>query len=127
MAGMVALVNSARLAAGKPPLGWINSALYQLYEAFAIDIIDGANNCAAGALICCGHGFGALPGWDPVTGLGSVNFAAFKAAFLALGGHTIAPTPAPSPVPGEPTASPSRAPSAHPTPAPSSYPTISKG
>ena len=127
MAGMVALVNSARISAGKSSLGWINPALYQLYESFAIDITEGANNCAAGALVCCGHGFGALPGWDPVTGLGSVNFAAFKAAFLALGDHPTAPTLAPTVAPGQPTPAPVLVPTAQPTPAPSSYPTVAKG
>lgn len=127
MAGMVSLVNSARIAAGKAPLGWINPVLYQLYEAFAIDVTEGANNCAAGALVCCGHGFGALPGWDPVSGLGSVNFAAFKAAFMALPDHSSAPTAAPSVTPGEPTPAPVQVPTAQPSLAPSAYPTVAKG
>ena len=90
---MVALVNSARLAAGKSSLGWINPALYQLSASFAKDITEGANNCAANARVCCGHGYSAMPGWDPVTGLGSVDFEAFKEAMMELGdsGHSPAP------------------------------------
>jgi len=45
----------------------------------------GTNNCAAGGLVCCGHGYSALTGWDPVTGLGSIKFDAFKQAFVELG------------------------------------------
>lgn len=122
MAGMVALVNSARLAAGKSTLGWLNPALYQTYAAYAIDITEGTNNCAANARVCCGHGYSAMPGWDPVTGLGSVNFAAFKTALMAVGS---APTAAPTTAPGAPTPLPTYAPP--PTRAPTAYPSIGKG
>ena len=127
MAGMVALVNSARLAAGKSSLGWINPALYQLSASFAKDITEGANNCAANARVCCGHGYSAMPGWDPVTGLGSVDFEAFKEAMMELGdsGHSPAPSAAPVAVPGAPTPVPSQFPV--PTPAPTNYPTVGKG
>jgi len=79
-AGFVSLVNSARLAAGKPPLGFLNPALYSsnatdIYN----DITSGFNNCAAaqGSLVCCEQGFHAAKGWDPLTGRGSVDFARF--------------------------------------------------
>lgn len=29
VAGMISLVNSFRISAGNPPLGWINPAIYQ--------------------------------------------------------------------------------------------------
>jgi len=38
------------------------------------DIIKGNNKCTAMGLVCCAQGFSAGEGWDPVTGLGSVNF-----------------------------------------------------
>lgn len=119
---MVALVNAARIAAGKAPLGWLNPALYQMYASFAIDITEGANNCAANARVCCGHGYSAMPGWDPVTGLGAVNFAAFKTALMNVGA---APTAAPTFAAHAPTPHPTAAPP--PTARPTAYPTISKG
>lgn len=64
-AGLIALVNSARLAAGKKSLGFLNPALYQLPSVGA-DIVAG-NNKVAG----CPAGFPALSGWDAVTGLGT--------------------------------------------------------
>jgi len=127
LAGMVALVNAARIADGKSALGWINPMLYQLYDAFAIDITEGTNNCASTGHVCCGHGYSALAGWDPVTGLGSVNFRTFKQALLALGDHPLTPTAAPTVIPGFPTASPTAANSAAPTRSPIAYPGIYKG
>lgn len=122
MAGFVALVNSARIAAGKAPLGWLNPALYQLYASFARDITLGANNCAANARVCCGHGYSALPGWDPVSGLGSVDFTKFKDALMSAGA---APTAAPTFAAHAPTPTPTGTPP--PTRAPTSYPTVAKG
>ena len=68
---MVSLVNAARQAIGKPSLGWINPALYKLSHKFINDITSGDNTCSVG--FCCTSGFYAAPGWDPVTGLGSVR------------------------------------------------------
>ena len=42
---MISLVNSARIEIGKPPLGFINTALYQTQEYFVNDIIYGKNSC----------------------------------------------------------------------------------
>ena len=71
-AGMVSLVNAARLAAGKSALGWLNPALYALSSNFILnDITSGHNKCTDSGL-CCLQGFTAATGWDPVTGLGSV-------------------------------------------------------
>ena len=57
------------------------------------DITSGNNKCGceqaslAGAVavavaVCCPTGFDATEGWDPVTGLGSVNFEKFKSELL---------------------------------------------
>merc|ERR1712166_1200428 len=80
-AGFVSLVNSARLAAGKPALGFLNPALYASNaRSIYNDITSGENNCAAGdeqTTFCCKEGFYAAKGWDPLTGWGSVDFAKF--------------------------------------------------
>jgi len=89
-AGLVTLVNNARLNAGKSPVGFLNPALYKLAVStpgIFNDITVGENNCCAGqqpSIICCQYGFNATVGWDPLTGLGSVNFANFLAALTAL-------------------------------------------
>ena len=89
-AGVLSLVNSARIAKGKSPVGFANTALYQLAssnpEAF-LDVTTGANNCCGDAspLNCCSDaGFYAAAGWDPVTGLGGVDVAKLTAAWVAL-------------------------------------------
>lgn len=82
VAGMVALVNSARLDAGNSTVGWLNPALYQLYPSFAKDVTSGDNRCRTSGLTCCTEGFFAAAGWDPATGLGTINFENFKAVML---------------------------------------------
>ena len=83
-AAMVSLVNAARLSSGKGPIGFLNPLLYSSYGNFANDITEGDNSCSSVITfpglpyVCCeGLGFQAARGWDPVTGLGSINFRAF--------------------------------------------------
>lgn len=76
-AGIVTLLNEARLAAGKGPVGFLNPTLYAHPEAFT-DITMGSNPG------CGTAGFNATPGWDPVTGLGTPNFPKLKEVFLSL-------------------------------------------
>lgn len=87
MAAMFALINAARMDAGHPPLGLINPALYQLHDkdpSFFYDVTVGANKCGEGA--CCPQGYYAGPGYDPVTGLGTIrDFARLKEHFMQLG------------------------------------------
>jgi len=88
-AAMLTLINSARLDAGKAPLGFINPALYALHESqpnVFHDITAGENNCCAGqwSEVCCEHGFRCERGWDPVVGLGSPNFERLKGALMEL-------------------------------------------
>jgi subtilase family serine protease len=84
-AAMVSLLNDVRLNAGKPPLGFINPWLYQLYEqdpTLFNDIVVGNNRCGAGYAVnsylqvpfCCPSGFNAAVGFDATTGLGSPRF-----------------------------------------------------
>ncbi|KAF4555101.1 Pro-kumamolisin activation domain-containing protein 1 [Elsinoe fawcettii] len=76
-AGIVTLLNEARIAAGKGPIGFLNPTLYANPDAFN-DITIGSNpGCGTG-------GFNATPGWDPVTGLGTPNFQKLREVFLAL-------------------------------------------
>ncbi|EKM56141.1 uncharacterized protein PHACADRAFT_257222 [Phanerochaete carnosa HHB-10118-sp] len=72
-ASNIALINDALIAAGKSPLGFLNPFLYANPGAFH-DITTGDNPG------CNTNGFPATTGWDPVTGLGTPNFAALKAA-----------------------------------------------
>ena len=72
-ASIIALVNDRLIAAGKSPLGFLNPFLYMNPGAFN-DITTGDNPG------CNTNGFPASKGWDPVTGLGTPNFAALKAA-----------------------------------------------
>ncbi|KAL9108225.1 MAG: hypothetical protein Q9227_006963 [Pyrenula ochraceoflavens] len=65
-ASIITLVNDARIAANKKPLGWLNPWLYTQGggEAFT--------DITCGSAIGCGvAGFPAKEGWDPVTGFGT--------------------------------------------------------
>jgi len=85
-AGMVSLINDARLNAGKSPLGFLNPALYQMDSSAYNDILVGLNNCCVGSppAVCCQYGFYATSGWDPTTGFGSVNFNVLMSAFMSM-------------------------------------------
>lgn len=105
VAGMFSLINAARIAEGKTSLGWLNPTLYSYYRAFTKDITSGKNNCGVGVSKCCSQGFYATPGWDPATGLGSLNFLAMKTLITNLG----------STIKSSPTAIPTRRPTTSPT------------
>ena len=119
-AGMVTLMNSARLSKGMKRLGWINPALYHYSDRFVNDIIEGDNYQAST------KGFFAVPGWDAASGLGSVNFTSMFNVFtmnestgsLATAYPSVVPTLSPT------TAGPTIAPTTSPTTAsPSISPT----
>jgi tripeptidyl-peptidase-1 len=63
-ASTIALLNSQRLV----PLGFLNPWLY-LESGVLNDVTTGSNPG------CSTNGFTAAAGWDPVTGLGTPNFA----------------------------------------------------
>lgn len=71
-AAVIALVNDALIAAGRPPLGFLNPWLYAGgYKAFT-DVTSGsAIGCSE---IGDGLGFPAEVGWDAVSGFGTPNF-----------------------------------------------------
>ncbi|KAF8514826.1 tripeptidyl peptidase A, partial [Hysterangium stoloniferum] len=71
-AGIVALLNDARIAAGKPTLGFLNPLIYS--KAFtAFNDITVGNNPGCGT-----EGFSCRVGWDAVTGFGTPNFGLLK-------------------------------------------------
>ncbi|KAJ7872047.1 tripeptidyl peptidase A [Mycena leptocephala] len=67
-AGLVALLNDARLAASRPALGFLNPLLYKRGAHALNDVVAGGNPG------CGTPGFNATKGWDPVTGLGTPDF-----------------------------------------------------
>jgi len=75
-AGVVGLLNAARRAQGKPPLGFLNPWLYSNAAAL--------NDITAGRSVGCSNtqyfrtqaSWNCTEGWDTVTGLGTPNFPA---------------------------------------------------
>lgn len=87
-AGVVALLNDARLRANKTSLGFLNPWLYSSGYKSLNDITSGeAVGCQGdveGAGVIPWASWNATTGWDPATGLGTPNFAKLKEAALAL-------------------------------------------
>jgi subtilase family serine protease len=85
-AGMIARLNAARLAAGKPVLGFLNPLLYKAATACPTcftDITTGDNRCTMYSQ-CCATGFHAVKGWDAASGLGSPVFPRLAAYVATL-------------------------------------------
>ncbi|KAH9034857.1 subtilisin-like protein, partial [Lactarius pseudohatsudake] len=76
---MITMINDARIAQGKGPVGFINPAIYSSNFAPAFnDITTGTNQgCVAKPLL-------SVSGWDPVTGVGTPNFGKLLPLFLGL-------------------------------------------
>ncbi|KAI1785612.1 family S53 protease [Ganoderma leucocontextum] len=68
-ASIIALLNDRLIAKGKKPLGFLNPFLYSTAASALNDITSGSNPG------CNTEGFPAKKGWDPVTGLGTPDFA----------------------------------------------------
>lgn len=85
LAAMVALINSERYLKNMSSLGFLNPSLYAAASNASTsdmyhDITQGNNSCCASSsppYTCCAAGFIAATGWDPTTGLGSVDFTLF--------------------------------------------------
>ncbi|KAF8271587.1 subtilisin-like protein [Lactarius quietus] len=71
--GIFSLLNDYLISKGKQPLGWLNPWLYGLGVVGMNDIKSGSNPG------CGTRGFPAIPGWDPVTGLGTPDFVNLQA------------------------------------------------
>ncbi|KAI5360665.1 Putative peptidase S8/S53 domain, peptidase S53, activation domain-containing protein [Septoria linicola] len=73
-AGVLTNVNDALLAAGRPPLGFINPLLYASNG-------KGYNDVTVGNVTGCGtSGFSAKKGWDAASGWGTPDFKAIRKA-----------------------------------------------
>lgn len=72
-AALVSILNDYRNSQGKAKLGFINPLLYSTGRSALRDVTSG-NNYGCGT-----NGFYAGEGWDPATGLGSVDFAKLRA------------------------------------------------
>ncbi|KAH9053090.1 subtilisin-like protein [Lactarius vividus] len=76
VAGIISLLNDYLITSGRPPLGFLNTRLYD--DGFA-----GLNDITSGSNPGCGtDGFSAVPGWDPVTGLGTPDFEKLQNIFM---------------------------------------------
>ena len=84
VAGMIGLLNAARIQSNMPPMGWMNPWLYSVGWMGVNDINKGGNTgCtgngqfngeANGSPVIPYAGFNATNGWDPVTGMGTPDF-----------------------------------------------------
>ncbi|KFY49119.1 hypothetical protein V495_00707 [Pseudogymnoascus sp. VKM F-4514 (FW-929)] len=83
-AGIISLLNSARLSSKLPPFGFLNPWLYTIGQIGFNDIVHGAgtgcnglsrfNSEPNGSPVIPGASWNATKGWDPVTGLGTPDF-----------------------------------------------------
>ncbi|EQB53937.1 Pro-kumamolisin [Colletotrichum gloeosporioides Cg-14] len=78
-ASMVALINNARQAVGKSPVGFLNPFLYGIGNRALRDVKTGWNSG-------CGvtQAFAASDGWDPVTQLGTPDFSRLLELYMSL-------------------------------------------
>ncbi|KAJ6035916.1 hypothetical protein N7540_000195 [Penicillium herquei] len=93
--GIIALLNDARLRAGKPVLGFLNPFIYSSgYKALRDITAGGSYGCGGidpqtqqpvnGSLVIPYAHWNATRGWDPVTGLGTPDFQKLKALVMAM-------------------------------------------
>jgi len=79
-AAIIALINQARYQVGKGPVGFLNPTLYANPQAFN-DITTGSDYPD---LSCGTKGFAAVEGWDPISGLGTPNYAKLLEVYMEL-------------------------------------------
>lgn len=111
MGAMISLVNARRLEMNMSPMGFVNPFLYAFSDLFVNDITYGNNTCTEAdsstffetSCGCCEYGYYASKGWDPVSGLGTLNYTKFLDVALNISTNsstavpTIPPTVAPTP------------------------------
>jgi tripeptidyl-peptidase-1 len=97
VAGLIGLINDARLRAGKPVMGFINPWLYSLGSGNGTGVTDVTRGAAIGctgvnlqtgralpgASVIPGAMWNATVGWDPATGVGMPDLEALVARALA--------------------------------------------
>ena len=71
-AGIISQLNAIRLVQGKPRLGFLNPWLYSAGQTGFTDIVNGSSRGCYSVIPTAG--WGAVEGWDPVTGLGTPFF-----------------------------------------------------
>jgi subtilase family serine protease len=81
-AALISLLNEARVAAGKQPMGFANPFLYGLEAEAFTDVVVGSNKRDRQGTPWP-YGYNASAGWDPVTGLGTPRFEKLLAAAMA--------------------------------------------
>ncbi|KAI9784284.1 MAG: vesicle formation at the endoplasmic reticulum [Geoglossum umbratile] len=85
-AALIALLNSLRLSSNQPSLGFLNPWLYSTAKSAFNDISHGGSKGCTGrdgfsglpTPFVPGAGWNATVGWDPVTGLGTPDFAKLR-------------------------------------------------
>ncbi|KAJ7445217.1 subtilisin-like protein [Mycena galericulata] len=85
VASIISLVNDARFAAGKNPVGFINPTIYSPGFAGAFqDIVSGTSQGCKGWQGERGGGFEAVSGWDAASGVGTPNLGVLIEKWLEL-------------------------------------------
>jgi tripeptidyl-peptidase-1 len=79
VAGVFARLNGLRLAAGLPPLGFLNPFIYRNPSGFQ-DVTVGCNDMFSQP--GCPDGFTAVKGWDPATGWGTPDYEALASLVM---------------------------------------------
>lgn len=80
-AGLVSLLNEARMQNGQSRMGFLNPWLYQNSMNFK-DVTQGTNAISRGGQ-AVKYGYNTASGWDPATGLGTPKFAGLLSAAVA--------------------------------------------
>jgi len=87
VAGIVTLLNDFVIKATGKPLGFLNPLFYKMAVDMPTtfrDITVGDNTCTESGCSPRCFGFYCAVGWDPVTGLGTPNYAAQKQYLMRL-------------------------------------------
>jgi len=82
VASLFALLNQISLQKTGKTLGFLNPLIYQMYAddpTIFQDIVTGDNKCTEYGCASSCKGFQCTKGWDPVTGVGTPNFAKMTA------------------------------------------------
>ncbi|CAG8980950.1 hypothetical protein HYALB_00003809 [Hymenoscyphus albidus] len=99
IAGIISLLNNARLSSSLPPLGFLNPWIYSLGKDGFKDIMTGGSRGCTGRDIYSGlpspfvpyASWNATVGWDPVTGMGTPDFGKLLASITpnTTGNYTL--------------------------------------
>jgi len=92
-AGIFALLNQDAIKVLGAPLGFLNPFIYKAFAANPKnfnDITIGDNKCTESGCSAGCTGFLCAPGWDPVTGVGSLNYGNLASYITGLGAERAA-------------------------------------